>query len=122
MQEDRPGHDVHGAPEETPVGLLSWLFVGLVAGVIAEMVVGRGIRGFVSDAVLRGQGLCRLVLTILLGVVGAFLGGFVSSAMGWGDVTGFNLQSLVIATLGAIALILAWHFISDRRGNRHRLI
>ncbi|MGD9932124.1 MAG: GlsB/YeaQ/YmgE family stress response membrane protein [Dehalococcoidia bacterium] len=85
------------------MGLLTWILVGLVAGVIAQFVVGGGVGS------LRG-----LVIAILLGVGGAVLGGFVSSAMGWGDVTGFNIRSLVIASLGAIAVVLVWQQLSKR--------
>ncbi len=95
------------------MGLLTWIFVGLVAGLIAELVVGGGFGGI---------GLSSLVITILLGVGGAILGGFVSSYMGWGNVTGFNVRSLVIATLGAIAVVVVWHAVSNRQGGRRGLI
>ncbi|MCA9830977.1 MAG: GlsB/YeaQ/YmgE family stress response membrane protein [Dehalococcoidia bacterium] len=85
------------------MGLLTWVLVGLVAGVIAQFVVGGGVGS------LRG-----LVIAILLGIGGAVLGGFVSSAMGWGDVTGFNIRSLVIASLGAIVVVLVWQQLSKR--------
>jgi uncharacterized membrane protein YeaQ/YmgE (transglycosylase-associated protein family) len=89
------------------VGLLTWIFVGLVAGLIAQFIVSGGFGGI---------GLRSLLLTILLGIGGALLGGFVSSAMGWGDVTGFNLQSLVIASIGAIVVVFAWGMVS--KGSR----
>jgi uncharacterized membrane protein YeaQ/YmgE (transglycosylase-associated protein family) len=95
------------------MGLLTWICVGLVAGFIAELAVGGGLGGISIE---------RLIVTILLGVGGAILGGFVSSYMGWGDVTGFNVRSLVIATLGAIAVVVVWHAISNQRGNRRGLI
>ena len=85
------------------MGLLTWVLVGLVAGVIAQFVVGGGVGS------PRG-----LVIAILLGIGGAVLGGFVSSAMGWGDVTGFNIRSLVIASLGAIVVVLIWQQLSKR--------
>jgi uncharacterized membrane protein YeaQ/YmgE (transglycosylase-associated protein family) len=91
------------------VGLLSWILVGLVAGLVAQVVVSGG---------LGGLGLRGLALTILLGVGGALLGGFVSSAMGWGDVTGFNLRSLVIAVCGAIVVIVVFRAVSSGRSKR----
>jgi len=95
------------------MGLLTWIVVGLVAGFIAEFAVGGGIGGI---------GIQRFAITILLGVGGALLGGWVASSQGWGDVTGFNIRSLVIATLGAIVVVLAWHAISNRGGRRHGFI
>jgi uncharacterized membrane protein YeaQ/YmgE (transglycosylase-associated protein family) len=89
------------------VGLFTWILVGLVAGLIAQFTFGGGIGG------LRG-----LVLTVLLGVGGAMVGGFISSAMGWGDVTGFNIRSLVIATIGAIVVIAVWRAVSSGRRGR----
>jgi uncharacterized membrane protein YeaQ/YmgE (transglycosylase-associated protein family) len=91
------------------VGLLTWILVGLVAGLIAQLVLSGG---------MGGGGLRGLVVTTLLGIGGALVGGFVSSAMGWGDVTGFNIRSLVIAVCGAIAVIFAYRSLSSRRGNR----
>jgi uncharacterized membrane protein YeaQ/YmgE (transglycosylase-associated protein family) len=87
------------------VGLLTWILVGLVAGFIAQFVLGGG--GGLS---LRG-----LVITVLLGIGGALLGGFISSAMGYGDVTGFNVQSLVIATLGALVVVFVFRAMAGRR-------
>jgi uncharacterized membrane protein YeaQ/YmgE (transglycosylase-associated protein family) len=75
-----------------------------VAGFIAQFVLGGG-GGFSP----RG-----LVITVLLGVGGALLGGFVSSAMGYGDVTGFNIQSLVIATLGALVVVFVFRAMAKR--------
>jgi uncharacterized membrane protein YeaQ/YmgE (transglycosylase-associated protein family) len=91
-----------------PVGLLTWILVGLVAGLIARLTLGGGIGG----------GLTGLVLTVLLGIIGAMVGGFISAAMGWGDVTGFNIRSLVIAAVGAILVLVVWQAISAGRGRR----
>ena len=90
------------------MGLLTWILVGLVAGLVAQLVLGGG----------AGGGLRGIAVTILLGVGGALVGGFISSAMGWGEVTGFNVPSLVIASLGAIVVIVAFRGIASNRGNR----
>ncbi len=90
------------------MGLLTWILIGLVAGLLAEFILGGG----------SGIGLRGIVITTLLGVVGAIVGGFVSVALGYGDVTGFNVRSLVIATLGAIAVIVVVRAVSSGRGNR----
>lgn len=94
------------------MGLLTWIFVGLVAGIIAQLIVGGGF----------GIGLRSVVMTILLGVAGAILGGFVSVWLGYGDVTGFNVRSLIIATLGAIVVIVVFRAVSSRSGGRRGLI
>jgi len=75
------------------VGLLSWIVVGLIAGLIAGLIVkGRGF-GIFWD--------------IIVGVLGALLGGWISSRfLHIGDVTGINLESILIAVLGAVVLLL----------------
>ena len=90
------------------MGLLTWILIGLVAGFIAEMVLGGGAGG---------TGLRRFVLTVGLGVLGAIVGGFLSIRLGYGDVTGFNVRSLFIAVLGSILVIAAWRTLSGRAGN-----
>lgn len=69
------------------MGVLAWIVMGLVAGVLA--------RFFIPGKVPMG-----LVGTILLGIVGAVVGGFIGTQMGWGNVHGFDLRSLVLAVGG----------------------
>ncbi|MBW2243467.1 MAG: GlsB/YeaQ/YmgE family stress response membrane protein [Deltaproteobacteria bacterium] len=76
------------------MGILSWILLGLVVGVLAKWIMpGRDPGG--------------LVVTILIGIAGAFVGGFLGTQLGLGDVTGFNLGSLALATGGALLLLLA---------------
>ena len=82
------------------MGLLTWIILGLIAGVIAEFLMGGGFG---------------LVGSILLGIVGAVVGGFIASALGVGDVTGLNLGSIVIAVIGA-CIVLA--LVRAMRGTR----
>lgn len=91
------------------MGLLTWILVGLVAGLIAEFLLGGGPGG---------MGLRGLVITVVLGVVGAIIGGFISTRLGYGDVTGFNVRSLVIATGGAILVVLVWQQLGAGGGRR----
>lgn len=91
------------------MGLLTWILVGLVAGLIAEFLLGGGPGG---------MGLRGLVITVVLGVVGAIIGGFISTSLGYGDVTGFNVRSLVIATGGAILVVLVWQQLGAGGGRR----
>jgi uncharacterized membrane protein YeaQ/YmgE (transglycosylase-associated protein family) len=55
-----------------------------------------------------------IIVTILLGIVGAFVGGFVVNLLGGAGVTGFNLWSLVVATLGAIVLLAIYRMVAGR--------
>ena len=89
------------------MGLLTWILIGLVAGFIAELLLGGG----------QGLGLRGIVITTLLGIAGAVVGGFVSVYFGYGDVTGFNVRSLVIAVLGAIAVIVVYRAVMQRGGS-----
>lgn len=76
------------------MGILSWILVGLVAGWLADMVMKGRSRG--------------LLFSLVLGIVGAIVGGFLASALfGAGDaLTGFNLPTLLVAFLGAVVLIV----------------
>lgn len=94
------------------MGLLTWILVGLVAGFVAQFVLGGG----------SGIGLRGIIITVLLGVAGALVGGFVSVKLGYGEVTGFNVRSLLIAILGAIAVIFVFRAVSSGRGGRRGLI
>jgi uncharacterized membrane protein YeaQ/YmgE (transglycosylase-associated protein family) len=83
------------------MGIIAWLILGLVAGFIASKVVDH-----------RGQG---VVLDIVLGIVGAFVGGFLFHLIGGYGVTGFNAWSLLVATAGAILVLALWNAFAGRR-------
>jgi uncharacterized membrane protein YeaQ/YmgE (transglycosylase-associated protein family) len=77
------------------MGILSWILLGLVVGVLAKLIMpGKDPGGF--------------IVTILLGVAGAFVGGFVASLVGIGGVSGFDLGSLAVATAGALLLLFVY--------------
>ena len=69
---------------------LIWIVLGAIAGWIASMVMSSS-HGIIED--------------IILGIVGAFVGGFIMNSFGQAGVTGFNLYSIVVAVIGAIVLI-----------------
>lgn len=83
------------------MGIISWIILGLIAGFIASKIV---------DA--RGQG---LMLDIVLGIVGAIVGGFVFSAFGAEGITGFNLWSVLVAIAGSVIVLWVYHAVAGRR-------
>ncbi len=83
------------------MGIISWVVVGLIAGLLAKWIMpGSGPAGF--------------VITALIGMAGASIGGFIVRLLGGAGATGFNVWSILVATLGAIILLLLYGFI-DRR-------
>lgn len=84
------------------MGLLSWVVFGLIAGAIAKALTPG-----------RDPGGC--IITIIIGIVGSVLGGFIATWLGYGGISGFDFRSFVIAVLGAILLLFLWRMISGRR-------
>jgi uncharacterized membrane protein YeaQ/YmgE (transglycosylase-associated protein family) len=85
------------------MGLIAWIVLGLIAGVIAK-------------ALMPGKDPGGCIVTILIGIVGALLGGFLSTALGYGGLTGtLDWRSLIIAVLGSIVLLAIWRLIRGRR-------
>ncbi len=84
------------------MGILAWIVFGLIAGIIAKLIMpGEDPGGF--------------IVTTLVGIAGAVVGGFIGAALGFGGVTGFNLGSFVVAVLGAILLLFIYRRMSGRR-------
>lgn len=83
------------------MGIIAWILLGLIAGWIASRMVEGS-----------GQG---LVMDLVLGVVGAVVGGFLMSSFGSVGVTGFNVWSIVVAVLGAVVVLWIYHALSGRR-------
>jgi uncharacterized membrane protein YeaQ/YmgE (transglycosylase-associated protein family) len=77
--------------------ILGWLILGLISGFIASKIVDN-----------RGQG---ALLDIVLGIVGAFLGGWLFNTFGHVGVTGFNLYSMLVAIVGSIVILLIYHAV-----------
>ena len=77
------------------MSIIAWLVLGLIAGFIATRIVNK-----------QGEG---LFLNIVLGVVGAEVGGWLFRLFGMSGVTGLNLYSLLVATLGAVVLLFIYH-------------
>jgi uncharacterized membrane protein YeaQ/YmgE (transglycosylase-associated protein family) len=83
------------------MSVLAWIVLGLIAGFIASKLVNR----------TGGS----LVLDLLLGVVGAFVGGFLFTRFGAAGVTGLNLYSILVAIIGAVVVLFIYHAIAGRR-------
>ena len=83
------------------MGVLSWIILGLIVGIIAKILTpGKDPGGF--------------IMTIILGITGAYIGGFISSAIGLGRVTGFDIRSLGIAVVGSILILLIYRRLKKR--------
>jgi uncharacterized membrane protein YeaQ/YmgE (transglycosylase-associated protein family) len=83
------------------MGILAWIVVGLIAGLLAKLVIPGDDPG-------------GIIITILIGIAGAFVGGFVFSIFGGSGMTGFNFWSILVATVGAIILLLIYRLIAGR--------
>ena len=84
------------------MGIFSWIALGLIAGTIAK-ILHPG----------RDPGGC--LLTILLGIGGAVLGGYIGTRLGWGEVTGFDLRSMGLAVGGALVILIAYRTLFGKR-------
>jgi uncharacterized membrane protein YeaQ/YmgE (transglycosylase-associated protein family) len=83
------------------MSILAWVVLGVIAGFIASKLVNK-----------TGSG---LVIDLVLGIVGAVVGGFLFNQFGHAGVTGLNLYSLLVATLGAAVVLIVFHMFSGRR-------
>ena len=83
------------------MSILAWVILGGLAGFIASKIVNS-----------TGQG---ILLDIVLGIVGAAVGGYVFTLLGAAPVTGFNLYSMFVAIVGAIIVLAIYHAVTGRR-------
>jgi uncharacterized membrane protein YeaQ/YmgE (transglycosylase-associated protein family) len=85
--------------ERRKMGLVSWVVVGLIAGLLARWIVP-------------GSGPGGLVVTTILGMAGASIGGFLAGLIGGTGATGFNVWSIVVATFGAVVLLFLYNLVN----------
>jgi uncharacterized membrane protein YeaQ/YmgE (transglycosylase-associated protein family) len=83
------------------MSIISWMILGLIAGLIGAKIVNREGQGFWLD--------------IALGIVGALVGGFLFSLFGASGVTGLNIYSMVVAIIGTIAVLLIYNAVMGHR-------
>jgi uncharacterized membrane protein YeaQ/YmgE (transglycosylase-associated protein family) len=83
------------------MSILAWLVLGLIAGFIASKIVNKSGEGAVLD--------------IVLGIVGALVGGWLFNTFGQAGVTGLNLYSMLVAVVGAVVVLVLYHALFRRR-------
>ena len=79
------------------MSIIAWIVLGLIAGFIGSKIVNR-----------EGSG---IILDIVIGVIGALVGGYLFELAGHAGVTGFNLYSMFVAIVGAVVVLVVYHFI-----------
>jgi len=83
------------------MGILSWIIFGLIVGTIAKFLMpGHDPGGF--------------VVTILLGIAGALVGGYIGTLVGFGDITGFDFRSMAMAVAGGFGILLVYRLLLGR--------
>lgn len=83
------------------MGIISWILVGLIAGLLGKLI-------------MPGDDPGGIIVTVLIGMAGAVVGGFVVGILGGTGATGFNIWSILVATLGAIILLAIYRLIAGR--------
>ena len=80
------------------MGILSWIVMGLIVGLLAKFI-------------MPGKDPGGCIITVLIGIAGAFVGGFIASRLGLGSVTGFDIRSILVAVGGAVILLILYRVI-----------
>jgi uncharacterized membrane protein YeaQ/YmgE (transglycosylase-associated protein family) len=83
------------------MSFVSWIILGLIAGFVGSKIVNK-----------RGEG---LLLDIVLGIIGAIVGGFLFNLVGARGVTGLNLYSMMVAVVGAVIVLWVYHAFIGKR-------
>ena len=86
------------------MSVIGWIILGLISGFIASKIVNKAGEGALLD--------------IILGVVGAVVGGWLFNTFGMAGVTGFNLYSMLVAIVGAVVVLVIYHAIAGRPASR----
>jgi uncharacterized membrane protein YeaQ/YmgE (transglycosylase-associated protein family) len=86
------------------MSVIGWIILGLISGFIASKIVNKAGEGALLD--------------IILGVVGAVVGGWLFNTFGMAGVTGFNLYSMLVAIVGAVVVLVVYHAIAGKPATR----
>ncbi|MDL2283563.1 GlsB/YeaQ/YmgE family stress response membrane protein [Oxalobacter sp. OttesenSCG-928-P03] len=84
------------------MGIISWIVFGIIAGALARFI-------------RPGPQSMGIIVTMFLGILGAVVGGWISTFFGFGTVDGFNIGSFVIAVIGALAVLFVWGLLTGRK-------
>jgi uncharacterized membrane protein YeaQ/YmgE (transglycosylase-associated protein family) len=84
--------------KEGLMGIISWIVFGLIAGILAKLI-------------MPGKDPGGMIVTILIGIAGAMVGGFISTFLGYGDISGFDLRSMGLAIGGALILLFGYRIL-----------
>ena len=87
------------------MGILTWIILGLIAGGLAKFI-------------MPGKDPGGCLVTMIIGIVGALIGGFIGSTLLGRSVEGFDLVSLLLAVLGSVILLALYRLVASRRGPR----
>jgi uncharacterized membrane protein YeaQ/YmgE (transglycosylase-associated protein family) len=86
------------------MSVIAWIVLGLIAGSIASKIVNKAGEGFLLD--------------IVLGIIGAVIGGYLFQTFGMAGVSGLNLYSILVAVVGAVVVLVVYHALIGRRSAR----
>ena len=86
------------------MSIIAWIVLGLIAGFIASKIVNKTGEGVVVD--------------IILGIVGAVVGGWLFNTFGMAGVSGVNIYSLLVAVIGAVVVLFIYHLITGKKAPR----
>jgi uncharacterized membrane protein YeaQ/YmgE (transglycosylase-associated protein family) len=84
------------------MGIISWIVFGLIAGVLAKWI-------------MPGKDPGGIIVTALVGIVGAFVGGYLGTLLGMGAVDGFDIRSFFLAIVGGVLLLVGYRIVTGRR-------
>jgi uncharacterized membrane protein YeaQ/YmgE (transglycosylase-associated protein family) len=83
------------------MGIITWIVMGLIVGLLARFV-------------MPGKDPGGIIITVLIGIGGSLLGGYLGTKLGLGSVSGFDLRSILIATGGAVIILILYRVIKKR--------
>lgn len=86
------------------MGILLWALFGLIAGAIAKFL-------------MPGKAGGGMILTMILGIVGAIVGGFIGTQLGFGDISGFDLRSMLLAVGGGVLVLFLYGMMNKNKGS-----
>jgi uncharacterized membrane protein YeaQ/YmgE (transglycosylase-associated protein family) len=80
------------------MGILSWIVFGLIAGALAKLF-------------MPGKDPGGIIVTVIIGIAGAIVGGFIGTQLGFGGISGFDFRSFLVAIAGAMLLLLGYRLV-----------